>query len=1125
MLPSTQTGKLQDLANGFDPCLASLPAEMRVSQGLAVCLAGSAGVLLSFSVACKHPQPDVDAEQRAALIDAFGPLRPLEGRLAGVPFAPFHRGGPPPNPQHEEDWKRVAREVEERHSPAALANQALVKLALRNPLEGAIQLLEEAVRMPRAGAKVWSDLAAVQLAQADHDSYRLLAALRAADEAVAREPELPEALFNRATIAQRLSLPSLAKQDWQHYLRLDSSSPWAARSSQAALDQPTVAERWTAERPRFEKAIADGDGKTLAEVVHAFPDRVRAHLEGTVFPAWATAVESGNAHQAAHGAWAARVLAALLREETGDALDVDAASAIDKVPLALALDLARAHRLYAEGIDLYGQDEFDSARSRFASALQGFERARSPFSLWTRLKLAACDYHAEQKDQALAAAADVLPAARSHSYWSLVGSIQWLTGLTALERAHADRAEAPLREAREAFGKTRETALVASMDSLLANRLTYLGQSDEAWRFRIDALTAAARAGDPLPWMTVSAAAARALLKENRTTEALHVQSEVLRLALGTGEAQRKAEARWWLAVILYRRGDEAKARQVLDQAQDDISGVPVQDAGRATQAGISATDGEIRLASDPRRAVSSLDRALDLYRAGDNAYSRTAILLLRARAHRRLGEDLEAAADLEAAVADYETQRGWVRPGPQQVTYFEGALQVFDDLIALELDRLGDPDRAFDYAERAKARALLDSLAARHLAPVQPLATAEIERGLPRGTVLIEYAVLSDRVVVWVRGGARRARDAARSIAWKKADLEAEVALAKSIIASSGDPAADTAAFQRWSGGLFKRLIAPILDQVPADATLVVVPDGPLRDLPFAALRDPRSGRFLVERNPLVVAPSATIFLAPFDHRDDRPRDRWHSLAVGGAEINQRLYPEHGLLPQTEQEAREVEAAHRGLLLVHDAATVANFLAALDRFELIHVASHAGEALNPPRPALLLTPEHGRDSTGALDVDAIAAQRLRRPRLAVLAACSAAGGGGLGLEGGGDLARAFVQAGVPAVVGNLWSLGDEEARVFLQAFYRSFWQGESATSALQSAQLAMIHNPDRRFHRPAAWGGFRLLGTAAGQYLPSRDEKGKDHGQAVRLHGRADGGRIAANGWEGTGPRAVPRH
>lgn len=1082
MLPSTETAKLGGNAHGFDACLPSLPAEMSVPRGLAMCLAGSAGVLLSLW-ACRQERPRGDAELRQALVEAFGPLRPVEGRLAGVPYAPLRPGGRWPKPQDDEDWKQAVKEVaaraEEHPSPDALANQALVEMAF-GELKKAAQYLEKAVDSKRAGARVWSDLSALRLALAENDPQLLVAASVAADKAVALDGNLPEARFNRATIAGRLGLRSLGKGDWGLYLKLDPSSGWAqeARRSLDALNKPTVAERWEKTRPAFERAVAAGDEAAVSSVVAEFPDRTRDYLEVELLSAWARAVEAGDAPQAVRWVRAARPLASRLLEATGDRFDSDGVAAIEGISSALARELAHAHLEYAEGAGLYRQGNYTAAQPHFAAAVPGFDRARSPFLLAARTKLAACDYQTREWRKGLDAAGKILRIAQAHGYSSLIGYNDWLIGVVRLESGETDPAGEPLEDARRAFHRIRDAGSEASIRSLLANRLGHLGKDAEAWGVRRGALAQAATAGDSWPMTAVFGAAARVLSKENLTVEAIHFQREVLSASRRSHDVQRVAEADWGLAAI-YRGGkDMASARSLIGQAESEGRSLPDPRAAQLTLAGIAAEAGRIWLDADPRRAAEFFNRALDLY--GDNAYSRADVLLGRARAYRELRKDREAESDLVQALAEYEAQRGRVQP-TLRASYFETARDVLGELIALE--HPSNPDAAFDYAERAKARLLLDSLAARHLAPAKPLATAEVERSLKRGTVLVEYAVLPDQVVVWTRGAGR----ASQSITWVKADLEKAVAnLSQAAAAPSGDPAADAERFESLSGDLFDRLLAPVLGRIPQGDTLVVVPDGVLRDVPFAALRDRQSRKFLVERNPLVVAPSATLFLATGRRPGSPvPRERWRNLAVGDAAIDSGLYPEHGPLPHTGEEAHEVASIHPGsLLLVQRDATVPRFLAELDRFELIHFAGHALVA-PPARAALLLAPAAASYQTGALFADTIAAQHLTRPRLAVLAACSAAGGSRPDLEGGADLARSFFEAGVPAVVGNLWTLSDEEAKVFLDAFYGSFWRGRSAPEALREAQLAMIRSSDAHVNRPAVWGGFRLLGTAAGQSLP----------------------------------------
>src|SRR6266852_3275468 len=71
----------------------------------------------------------------------------------------------------------------------------------------------------------------------------------------------------------------------------------------------------------------------------------------------------------------------------------------------------------------------------------------------------------------------------------------------------------------------------------------------------------------------------------------------------------------------------------------------------------------------------------------------------------------------------------------------------------------------------------------------------------------------------------------------------------------------ADEAEFDRLSGRLFTVLIEPLLGNVHPGDTLVLVPDAALHTVPFAALKNRQTGRYLIEDHAVSVAPSATMF------------------------------------------------------------------------------------------------------------------------------------------------------------------------------------------------------------------------------------------------------------------------
>jgi CHAT domain-containing protein len=93
-----------------------------------------------------------------------------------------------------------------------------------------------------------------------------------------------------------------------------------------------------------------------------------------------------------------------------------------------------------------------------------------------------------------------------------------------------------------------------------------------------------------------------------------------------------------------------------------------------------------------------------------------------------------------------------------------------------------------------------------------------------------------------------------------------------------------------------------------------------------------------------------------------------------------------------------------------------------------------------------------------------------------VLAACEAGRAGAQSAATG--VPPAFLAAGAPRVVANLWKVDDEAGRVFSVAFHRAWAkEGASAASALRAARDAVRADP--RFTAPRFWAGWILWGLA----------------------------------------------
>jgi CHAT domain-containing protein len=257
-----------------------------------------------------------------------------------------------------------------------------------------------------------------------------------------------------------------------------------------------------------------------------------------------------------------------------------------------------------------------------------------------------------------------------------------------------------------------------------------------------------------------------------------------------------------------------------------------------------------------------------------------------------------------------------------------------------------------------------------------------------------------------------------------------------------------------------------------PAPARLVIVPDGPLHAIPFAALRDSATKQHLVENYVIEYAPSAALYLSSLArNRELRASSPPTVLVVGD--------PLHDLAGAKE-EAEEIARMYGTKPLIGGEATVDAFFRNVRRSDIIHLAMHA--VVNPEVPAhstLRFAPSPAH--SGALTAEELVKDlRLDHTRLAVLAACSSAGGLPVGPEGIAPLVRPILTAGVPAVIGSLSNVTDATAKDLLVSFHQHYRNSGDAAAALRAAQLEALRSGSPARESGLWWAMFEVIGHNA---------------------------------------------
>jgi CHAT domain-containing protein/Tfp pilus assembly protein PilF len=387
------------------------------------------------------------------------------------------------------------------------------------------------------------------------------------------------------------------------------------------------------------------------------------------------------------------------------------------------------------------------------------------------------------------------------------------------------------------------------------------------------------------------------------------------------------------------------------------------------------------------------------------------------------------------------------------------------------------------------------------------PLGADGIRALLDPGTLLLQYALGEDRSFLWavtpesvkafelpprsaIEEAARRVYEDLRTL-------------------SAGAAGAEELSRRR---DLARLLLGPVAASL-GERRLVLVTDGALQYLPFAALPEPGATtgaeRLLIERHEILDLPSASVLAiqrreganrtpAPravavladpvFDAGDPRVRiaDAAEPPAMAAGREPERSAtaapPSLPRLPGSRREAEVIAGllpADQVLVTLDFDARRATLLAAdLTPYRIVHFATHGViDDTTPELSGLVLSRVDGagRPLEGFLSLGEIYNLELRA-ELVVLSGCETALGREIRGEGLVGLTQGFFHAGAERVAASLWRVQDRATAELMERFYRAMLRdGLSPAAALRSAQLSLLR--ERRWRDPYHWAPFVLQG------------------------------------------------
>ncbi|XP_031563326.1 tetratricopeptide repeat protein 28-like [Actinia tenebrosa] len=276
----------------------------------------------------------------------------------------------------------------------------------------------------------------------------------------------------------------------------------------------------------------------------------------------------------------------------------------------------------------------------------------------------------------------------------------------------------------------------------------------------------------------------------------------------------------------------------------------------------------------------------------------------------------------------------------------------------------------------------------------------------------------------------------------------------------------------------LYSKLIAPVMQNL-AHEDVVIVPDGPLHMVPFAALRDPETGLFLSEMKRIRLVPS----LKTLKSLQECPSD-YHSktgaLVVGAPESGAVMFQGQEITFSPLPEARREATVIGNILGVEPllgAQATKDFIKQRlhEGVAVIHIAAHGstkGEIVLAPG-TLTGARKIPEEEKYLLTMQEVQETRIRA-QLVVLSCCHS-GRGEIKAEGIVGISRGFLAAGARAVVASLWGIDDEATLVFMVSFYTCLKMGKSASKSLQQAMKDV--REDKDYEEPKHWAPFFLIG------------------------------------------------
>jgi CHAT domain-containing protein len=1053
----------------------------------------------------------------AALAYAYREQRPVEARISGLNYAPLAqtRGD-------DERFDRVARNRAERilldeviDHPSAAAHHALGRLYLaKKNFDDAFNQFDLALNTDPSNAQLHSDYggALLEKARAEQSAGDLGKALEDKGKALEHlnkalelDRSLHEALFNRALVHQEIMLLQQAEDDWRKYLESDSNSQWAgeAKRNLDLLEERKQKTSHTKDEVLrdFLSAQASKDDEKAWKVVSQSREALSGKLLWEqLLDAYLEASIKGQKNEANNSFQALSYLGELEAQRADELYTSRLAqfyaslSRPERVKLVQARSQMKLGRqYYAQAEPLKALDTFSKARQLFAEI--GDEPEAQYAQKWIGLS------YLEKGDtqQGLAILEQLVQWFETKNFkWLMMRTLQSMSGAQYSIHLYSKGIDYG-RQALALAESLNDKVGIFNTLSLLTEEFRYIANYYES--LSCGAHSLALMESSFLNQTQVSRhfnIIASVFISCGLPAAAIDCEKEALRHALTIDHRQMISLAYAQLGAMYGRSGQSSEALINTELAYETAKSLSDAGIRMKMMATSSLQTGHLyREAGEFERAINSYDECIRLYSQLDLHYDLYQACKGKLLCFISLGNDSVARQELDRTLNVFEKYRSGILGGEDKNRYFDVEQSVYDIAIDFKYSRENDPREAFEFSEESHARSLLDSvtgnaqLSYKNIEPdivsksiSRPLKFAEIQGRLPKEVQILQYAILSDKVLIWIVS-----KTAFSTVEKKIEERELNEKVVNYLQCLYSNVERNKQELRDKARELFDILITPANSFLDNNEPLYIIPDKILNYLPFGALISTDTDRFLLQDHALVISPSSSLLIICSETaRQKEGASEERLMVVGNPHFDRKAFPTLPDLPSARREAEVIAAYYNSArLLIGDNAREERVKNEIARSDLVHFALHSViDPKSPMQSKLLLTREQrnvadNNAQDGVLQAHEIYGLKLPRTRVVVLSACQTGIERYYKGEGMIGMARPFMAAGVPLVVVTLWPVDSDATAELMISFHRHRkLENRSTAEALRLAQLDLMNSSNERFHQPYYWAPFIAVGASA---------------------------------------------